>query len=229
MNGEVLWDKTTGLECEYDVRGEIIILVQKLQEDHIKAKLAGHLFEEISLVMTKVEDESYGLYIVKRDGIHLPLVRHAMTLEDAFNKLKCVTYKKAKAGGEGYEGDNTMKLRLGTSTPFLMLIISNLTPMLSLLCLTTFCSKTTTVQAYLLLLRSDQLRLHDVSMYKATASTRVGVPSVELHRVPSVPGFKNHRHQRFQDPVEISAHRPLLWILAQAFPYPGIRSFQETQ
>ncbi|KAK8577900.1 hypothetical protein V6N13_076576 [Hibiscus sabdariffa] len=101
--------------------------------------------------------------------------------------------------------------------------------MLSLLCLTTFCSKTTTVQAYLLLLRSDQLRLHDVSMYKATASTRVGVPSVELHRVPSVPGFKNHRHQRFQDPVEISAHRPLLWILAQAFPYPGIRSFQETQ
>ncbi|KAK8494129.1 hypothetical protein V6N12_009726 [Hibiscus sabdariffa] len=48
MNGEVLWDKTTGLECEYDVRGEIIILVQKLQEDHIKAKLAGHLFEEIS-------------------------------------------------------------------------------------------------------------------------------------------------------------------------------------
>ncbi|KAK8494130.1 hypothetical protein V6N12_009727 [Hibiscus sabdariffa] len=53
-----------------------------------------------SLVMTKVEDESYGLYIVKRDGIHLPLVRHAMTLEDAFNKLKCVTYKKAKVEEE---------------------------------------------------------------------------------------------------------------------------------
>ncbi|KAK8652704.1 hypothetical protein V6N13_126729 [Hibiscus sabdariffa] len=66
-------------------------------------------------------------------------------------------------------------------------------------------------------------------MYKATASTRVGVPSVELHRVPSVPGFKSHRHQHFQDQAEISAHRPLLRILAKAFPYPGFRSFQETQ
>ncbi|KAK8521651.1 hypothetical protein V6N13_123965 [Hibiscus sabdariffa] len=46
--------------------------------------------------MTKVEDESYELYITKRDRIHSPLARHAMTLEDAFNKLEGVTYNKTK-------------------------------------------------------------------------------------------------------------------------------------
>ncbi|KAK8716323.1 hypothetical protein V6N13_043638 [Hibiscus sabdariffa] len=66
-------------------------------------------------------------------------------------------------------------------------------------------------------------------MYKATGPDPVGAPSVELHRVPAVRRFKNHRHQRFQDQAETRARRPLLWILAQAFPYSCFRSFKETQ
>ncbi|KAK9037628.1 hypothetical protein V6N11_022532 [Hibiscus sabdariffa] len=72
-------------------------------------------------------------------------------------------------------------------------------------------------------------QVHHVSMYKATGPAPVGAPTVELHRVPALQRFKNHRHQRFQDQAETRARWPLLWILAQAFPYSGFRSFKETQ
>lgn len=65
----------------------------------------------------------------------------------------------------------------------------------------------------LLLLWSD--KLHDVSMHKTTDSTRLAVLSVGFHRLPAVPGFKNHpHHQRFQDQAKITIHRPLRGVLA---------------